>query len=100
MFFGGFEFAAVLAQFRRYEIESKRAIQSRFVPDRWNLPRRLLFFGLRIRRQLRYSVLVQSPAALEGATPHLDVVFLASGKIIERKRIFRRTDNAEIALNS
>ena len=100
MFFGGFEFAAVLSQFRRHEIESKRAVQIRFVANRWNLPRQLLFFGLRIRRQLRQPVFVQRPAALEGATAHLDVVFLAPGKIIERKRIFRRTDHTQIALNS
>src|SRR5438128_12679854 len=105
MFVASFEFATVLAQFRWHKIKPESAIQIRFVANCWNLNCRPsncpsgsdLFFW--IGPQTRESVFVQGPPALKRPAAHLDVVFLASGKVIERERIFRRADNPQIALN-
>ena len=104
------EFSAVLPQLRRDVIELERAVEIGFLAD----DRNRLFPGrdAALRRpvsaarrpylnwRLAEPVFVQRPAALQGAVSHHDVVLLASGKIIERERIFRRTDHAQVALNS
>ena len=57
-------------------------------------------FRRRIDRRRTEPILVQGPAALQRAVSHHDVVLLASGKVIERKRILRRRHHAQIALNA
>src|SRR5207249_7487464 len=105
MFLGSFKFATVLAQFRWHEIKPESAIQIRFFANCWNLnclpsdcPSGSDLLCFRIGRQTRESVFVQRPAARKRPAAHLDVVLLASSKVIEREGIFRRADNPEIAL--
>ena len=102
------EFAAVFAQLRRDVIQTERAIEigsRRESSESFELaamPR----FGVRrsVRRRsgaaVAEAIFVQRPAALQRATPDDDVVLLAPGKIIQRKRIFRRAHHPQIALNA
>ena len=48
----------------------------------------------------REPIFVQGPAALQRAVPQDDVVLLASGKITEGKRIFRRANHAQVGLDA
>ena len=97
-FGGGFDFAAIFAQLRRNEIEIERTIKLRFIPH----------FRNRVRRSIlardsfggREPIFVQGPAALQRAISQDDIVLFASGKIAERKRIFRRANHAQVGLDA
>ena len=95
----GIEFAAVFAQLRRDIIEIYCPIEIGFIADLWNLRGRRSLFGFRIAAQGREAIFIQRPPAFERPAAHLDVVLFASGKIIQSKWIFSRTDHAKIALN-
>jgi len=56
--------------------------------------------GFGIDWRLTEPIFVQGPAALQRPAPHLDVMLLAPGKIIQRERIFRRCHHPQVALNS
>ena len=98
--FGRFEFAAVLSQLRRNEIEIDRAIQIGFIAHLWNFLQRSFLFRFRINWNRSEPVFVERPASLQRAAAHLDVVFLVPGEISKRKRVFRRRDHSQIALHS
>jgi hypothetical protein len=91
MLFRRLEFAAILPQFRRNKIEIERAIQFRFVANLWDVYNRFFLACARCDRHGRETIFVKRPTAFQSAIAHLDVMLLASGKIIERERIFRST---------
>ena len=97
---GRLEFAAVLAQFRRNVIEIERAIQVRLFADDRDFATLFCLFRGGIRRCFAEPILVQSPTALQGPAPDLDIVLFAAGKIIEGERIFRRGHHPQVALNA
>src|SRR6266436_6684948 len=99
MFFRRLEFAAVFAQLRRNEIEIERAIKSSFVANARNPDGRSFLSRSGIGRSWGEMVFVQRPSALQRAAAHLDVVLFAAGEVIQRKRIFRQTDDTQVALD-
>ena len=99
MFFRRVEFAGVFAQLRRNEIEIERAIKSSFVANPRNLDGRSFLSRSGIGRSRRETIFVQRPTALQRAAAHLDVVLFAAGEVIQRKRIFSQTDDAQVALD-
>src|SRR5437588_9913374 len=92
--------ATVFTQLRRNKIEIERTIQFAFVANLWNFLGRSFLGFFRLWRKGREAVFVQRPAEFERAIAHLDIVFLAAGKIIEGERIFGAAYYAQIALNT
>ena len=92
--------ATVFTQLRRNKIEIERTIQFAFVANLWNFLGRSFLACFRLRRKWGEPVFVQRPAAFERAIAHLDVVFLAAGKIIDGERIFAAAHHTQIALNA
>ena len=76
----------------RYKSASSRTL--------WNFAWRSFLLRLRIKWNRSEPVFIQRPTSSQRAAAHLDVVFLVPGEISERKRVFRRRDHSQIALNS
>ena len=90
---GGFELAVVLPQHGLDVVQPKRAVEAGLVFDggRW---------GDVFAFHHAQAVLIQGPAAFQGALAHGDVVLLAAGEVVQGKREVGTRHRAQVALQA
>ncbi len=90
---GGIYLARVLPQLRIDEVEIQRAVEFRFIMNRWNDRR------IRMIRHRREAILIERPATSKRTLADGHIVLLAAGEVDQRKRELLARYGTQIALH-